>query len=247
MSRESVMRQVCYRRTQPVSTPVLHINTLFELDGDGRILLTREPGTNPGPLFSLIRGAFGCAWAIRADVPDDIATAMDNLAQQEPPVANFHDAPVHAERYVSLMSRVPAVTSRQSAGPAFEFPAAIAQPADIVLVEDERLLHHNFRGWIAGEIASGRAPVTAVVKESRPVSICFCARSSETAAEAGVETAEAFRGFGFAPRVTAAWALVVRASGRIPLYSTSWNNSASLAVARKLCLKMYAVDWSLSD
>ena len=32
----------------------------------------------------------------------------------------------------------------------------------------------------------------------------------------------------------AAWARAVRASGLIPLYSTSWNNKASLAVARKL-------------
>jgi predicted GNAT family acetyltransferase len=65
------------------------------------------------------------------------------------------------------------------------------------------------------------------------------------AAEAGVETDAAFRGLGFAARVTAAWALAIRASGRIPLYSTSWSNTASLAVARKLGLTQYATDWSL--
>lgn len=55
----------------------------------------------------------------------------------------------------------------------------------------------------------------------RPVSICFCARRSEIAAEAGVETAQSYRGKGYAVRVTAAWAIAIRNSGKIPLYSTS--------------------------
>ena len=160
--------------------------------------------------------------------------------------------PVHAQRYVSLLNRIHSgqkagADIRQSAGPAFEFPEAMTQPADIVVVENEQLLHQNFRGWVAGEIATGRAPVMAVFKDEFPVSICFCARSSDIATEAGVETAEAFRGRGFAPRVTAAWALAIRASGRIPLYSTSWTNSASLAVARTLGLMVYASSSSLSD
>ena len=44
-------------------------------------------------------------------------------------------------------------------------------------------------------------------------------------------------GVGWPPRVTAAWALGgSRVRGVIPLYSTSWSNEASLAVARKLGL-----------
>ena len=85
----------------------------------------------------------------------------------------------------------------------------------------------------------------AIVEDGHPVSICFCARRSEVAAEAGVETVERYRGKGFGSRVTAAWALAIRASGRIPLYSTSWTNHASLAVARKLSLIPYAGSWSL--
>jgi predicted GNAT family acetyltransferase len=123
----------------------------------------------------------------------------------------------------------------------------IDEPRDVAIVEDEHLLQRHFRGWIAGEIAAGCAPVLAVFEDGYPVSICFCARSSESAAEAGVETAEAFRGRGFATRVTAAWALAIRASGRIPLYSTDWTNHSSLAVARKLGLTPYASHWAVSD
>ena len=76
-----------------------------------------------------------------------------------------------------------------------------------------------------------------------PVSVCFCAtRHSAPALEAGVETAAAFRGRGLAPRVTAAWARAIRASGKIPVYSTDWTNTSSLAVARKLGLIQYASD-----
>ena len=42
-----------------------------------------------------------------------------------------------------------------------------------------------------------------------------------------------------------AWATAVRASGRIPLYSTEWSNAASLSVARKLGLSRYAEWWSI--
>jgi hypothetical protein len=233
-----------------LSTPDLHLKTLFVLNGDGRIMSTREPGTNPGPLFSLIRSTTSRVWAVRADVPEDIADAIEYLAAQEPLISDFRDPPVYARHYLSLLGRVHSkqgATLQQSAGPAFEFPDIIEQPNDVIVVEDERLLYPNFRGWVAGEIGAGRSPVMAVFREGSPVSICFCARSSNLAAEAGVETAEALRGRGLAPRVTAAWALAIRASGRIPLYSTSWSNSGSLAVARRLGLKVYASGWSLSD
>jgi hypothetical protein len=124
---------------------------------------------------------------------------------------------------------------------------SIARPSGVSVIEDEALLAHGFGGFLPGEIAAGRSPVMAILEGGRPVSVCYCARASSVAAEAGVDTAEAWRGRGFGPRVVAAWALAVQASGRIPLYSTAWTNGASLAVARKLGLSTYASDWSLYD
>src|SRR5689334_22010530 len=106
-------------------------------------------------------------------------------------------------------------------------------------VHDEAELSRHFSGWIAGEIRAGRGPVVAVRErgeEGHPVSICFCARRSSTAAEAGVETAARFRGRGYAQRAVTAWAGRIKAEGLTPLYSTDWSNHASLAVARKLNL-----------
>jgi predicted GNAT family acetyltransferase len=67
-------------------------------------------------------------------------------------------------------------------------------------------------------------------------------RITPAACEAGVETAPGFRGHGHAARVVAAWALAVRDAGQIPLYSTSWQNTASQAVARKLGLRQFGAD-----
>jgi predicted GNAT family acetyltransferase len=116
----------------------------------------------------------------------------------------------------------------------------------VIVVEDERQLRPHFEGWVEGEIAAGRGPVVAVLEDGVPVSLCFCARSSGVAAEAGLETAAAFRRRGYGARVTAAWAAMISASGRAPLYSTSWTNEASLAVARRLGLIAYASGWSVS-
>lgn len=230
-----------------MSTPDLQLQTAYILNSQGRITSTREPEPSPGPVFCLVRSMTSCVWAVRADVPEELANELESLAREESPALDLRDAPVYAERYISL------VGGQAESGPAFTFPYAIAQPANIVSIEDMQMPHHdlqqllnqNFRGWTASEIP-GRLPFLAVVEDGHIVSVCFCARRSDIAAEAGLETAASFRGRGFGPRVTVAWALAVRTSGRIPLYSTSWFNEASLAVARKLGLVAYASTWSIS-
>ena len=223
-----------------MSTPALHLQTLFLLNGDGRIVGTREPEPSAAALFCLIRGATDCAWAVRADVPPDVADELDRLAREESPVSDFRDAPLHAERYIAL------VRGRCDSGPAFAFPDELAPPHGTVLIDDTGALGRHFPELNAREVPYRTPPIAAVVEEGRTVSICFSSRRSDIAAECGVETAEEYRGRGLAARVTAAWALAVRASGRVPLYSTSWSNAASLAVARKLGLVPYAGRWSIT-
>ncbi len=225
-----------------MTTPDLHLRTLVDLDGGGRIAAAREPGRDPGPtpprLFCLVRGPKACVWAVGAGVPDGIAAKLDALAREEPPVADLRAPPLHAERYASLLG------GRVLSGPAFTFPDTLPDPGEVVFIDDLRPLERHFTGWVAEEIP-GCSPIAAVLEDGHAVSVCFCARRSDVAAEAGLETGEAFRGRGLAPRVTVAWALAVRESGRTPLYSTSWDNDASLAVARKLGLRTYASSWSI--
>jgi GNAT superfamily N-acetyltransferase len=192
-------------------------------------------------MLMIIRSATECAWAVRTDVADAIADEVARFASEESTATDFRLPPVHADKYQSLIG------GSVELGPGFTFLERIPQPTGIQVIDDEQPLLHHFRGWVPGEIAEGRAPVMAIVEDGHPVSACFCARRTDEAAEAGLETAEAYRGRGYGPRVTAAWALTVRASGRIPVYSTSWDNAASLAVARKMGLVPHASYWSLTD
>ena len=131
-------------------------------------------------------------------------------------------------------------------GPTFLFPDQLPAAPGIVEITDHARLTRHFRGWLADELPE-RAPILAICDGDDAISVCFCARRSDRAAEAGVETAREHRGRGHAPLVTAAWAAAVRASGRVPVYSTQHTNTASLAVARKLGLLAYAVELNVLD
>jgi hypothetical protein len=229
---------------EPIVTKTPHLDLDFEtgfvFDENGRMISTREPDPRPAPLFTISRTMSNCVWAVRVGVPENVVAELDRLARTEPLMRDFQDPPMHADEYLAL------VGGEVASGPDFLFPDQIEPPADIVMVDSLSMLERHFRGWTASEIPE-RSPILAIVDGGYPVSVCFCARNTKTSAAAGVETAAAFRGRGFAQRMTAAWALAIRASGRTPFYGTSWSNTASRAVARKLGLVLHASHWSLAD
>jgi predicted GNAT family acetyltransferase len=61
-----------------------------------------------------------------------------------------------------------------------------------------------------------------------------------------VETLAAWRQRGYGAATVAAWAAAVRRQGRLPLYSTSWDNLASQGLARNLGFVPYGEDFSLA-
>lgn len=212
----------------------------FVLASEHRIVTTREPVAQPAPSFVLVRDATSRTWAVGAHVTPDLAAALDALATDESPAADPTLAPHHEARYRELLG------DKVTFGPNFRFPDRLDEPAHpIAVIDDEEPLAHHFRGWVRGEIAAGCAPVMAIVIDGKPVSVCFSARSSPTAAAAGVETAAPFRGRGYAAAVTAAWGRAIRASGRTPFYGTWWTNAASLANARKVGLIAYGSSWRI--
>jgi RimJ/RimL family protein N-acetyltransferase len=219
-------------------TPQLQLETLFVLNDEGRIVSTRETNPAPGPAFSLIRDANACAWAIHVDVPDRLADELQVLARSEPPADKLSDRPRHADAYVGLLG------GRIEQGPVFTFPATTSASGDVVAITELSLLERHFRGWKENELPEC-SPILGVVEDGYAVSVCFCARRTSLAAEAGVETAVGFRGRGLGSRVASAWARAIQDSGRLPLYSTSLDNHASLAVARRLALTARGSDWNL--
>lgn len=89
-------------------------------------------------------------------------------------------------------------------------------------------------------------PWTMAVVDSRVVSICHTpARMTDQAAECGVWTHPHFRGHGYAAAVTAAWADILRPSGRSLFYSTDAENHSSKRVAARLQLRPIGWTWRL--
>lgn len=137
-----------------------------------------------------------------------------------------------------------APVEREHRGPAYVLPGDLPSGLRAMPVTDPAVLHPELAPW--GPELELRGPCFGVMDGGLAVSICCCARTTEEAAEAGVETATAFRGRGMAAEAVSAWAAAVTASGRVAFYSTSRENLASQAVAKNLGAREFGEDWSLA-
>ena len=222
----------------------MHADVLFTHDGEGRMLRVNEPNGAPAPRVFVGRTARGSVCRVRHDVDDALRRALEAACASEPAGEEFLLPPHGATPYERLLARV-APVQHAWAGPAYHFPRDSPAEPDAVLVTGENadLLRPHLEPWLA-DVGWGRLMLAWVVG-GRAVSVCCTVRESEESCEAGVETVPDFRGRGSATRVVAAWARAARERRRIPLYSTSWQNVASQAVARKLRLSRYGTDLSL--
>ncbi|MDQ5835981.1 MAG: GNAT family N-acetyltransferase [Acidobacteriota bacterium] len=226
----------------------IHARALFTHDAESRLLFVNEPGSAsaPAPRLFLGRTRAGNVWRFRADLPESLTEELGSLCAYEPPLnTEFDEPPRHSERYVRLLE-TDAPVKRVSTGPAFYFPENIAPSRQLVgfTEKDAERLQGGFEEMIA-ELSAWQ-PFVAYIEDGRAVSVCRSVRITPEAHEAGVETLPDFRGKGYAKDVTAEWARRVRAAGAIPLYSTSWENKASQALARKLCLECYGADFGVA-
>lgn len=228
----------------------LQAEALFTHDTRGRIVRINEPDGGPAPRFFLGRTVEGNTWRIRHDLPDDVARDLESLAISEPVSSGLESPPVCLNAIAAVLDR-DQTTSISHAGPAFRFPDDLPAPPPGVtrLTFSNRDLLRAMPDWASDfqteEQFDAQGPCLVAVEDGFAVSICACARLTAHAAEAGLETLGRYRGRGHATSVVVAWAQAIRDTGRIPLYSTSWDNHASRAIARKLGFIMYGSDLSL--
>jgi RimJ/RimL family protein N-acetyltransferase len=229
----------------------IQISALFVSDAQGRLQYIREPGyeeaeLDPAPRFFMGRTLHGNVWRFRHDVPVAVVQAVDRVCRTEPVAVNLIGPPQHALTIRALLNEDAPITDEER-GPAYWIPEDVHAPADAVLISEANahLLADHFPWTLSPRSNFQTRPFVATVVQGKAVSICFCARIIAVAAEAGVETVEAFRGHGYASAAVAKWAGILRQRGRIPLYSTTWENRASQAIARKLGMVHYADDWSV--
>ncbi|HUQ83189.1 MAG TPA: GNAT family N-acetyltransferase [Gemmatimonadaceae bacterium] len=220
----------------------LHVQALYTMDARGRLDRVNEPGGGPAPRFFLGRTREGNEWWFRHDVDDAVAHELEALAASETVSDDLRTSRVSAARYEALLARVGPV-QRTESGPAYWVPPSESSASpDVVHVTGENvdLLHRYLTPWLGDVVTS--PPLFALLHDGHGVAVCASVRITPLAHEAGVETHLDFRGRGYAPHVVAAWAEAVRALGAVPLYSTSWQNTASQAVARKLGLVRFGGD-----
>jgi hypothetical protein len=202
-----------------------------------------DEDASKAPRFFFLRTAVGCTWRLRAGLPDALTRELSRLAGAER-LAPLDGLPERmATMREHLEAYAPVVTVWH--GPAFHFPEELPQPGPTVRrVEPAQLRGAVSFPWLRVG-AERRGPVFAAFDGAQVVAIAHAATGPGQAVEAGVETLPSHRGRGLAGDVVAAWATAIRAEGRIPLYSTSFANRASRAVARKLGLIRYGTDLHL--
>jgi GNAT superfamily N-acetyltransferase len=230
----------------PLALMEIHIRTLFRCDLQGRLQSVNEWGDPPAPRFFMGGTPEGSLCRFRYDVPPGTVEHVEQLCKSEPPDSNHVGAPRH-QAAIKLILEEHAPIQDEEKGPAYWIPATVEWPANVVLItkNNAHLLQTGFPWMLPLPHDREFGPVAATVAGGIAVSVCYCARLADQAAEAGVETMESYRGRGYATAAVASWATVVRRRGLIPLYSTTWDNLASQGVARKLGMVLHGADWSL--
>ena len=173
-------------------------------------------------------------------VPDTLVAQLAEIVGRQPPATHLR-APFPArDALVATLKQHAPVTGE--GGPNYRFPKRIVAPGEAVQITAATigLLPDTF-DWLALDLA-GWSPCFAVVRQGAAVAVCFSSRIGLTVRQACVFTLPEFRGHGHAATATAAWGAALQAAGRVPMYSTSWDNRASQGVARKVGLIQFGAD-----
>jgi RimJ/RimL family protein N-acetyltransferase len=229
----------------------IHVSALYRHDDRNRLLAVNEPGPPrpddaPPPRLYLGRTRDGLVCRFRHDLAESLVTELEPVLAAESVAADLSRPPRCLAALQSTLAQHGPLMGTWS-GPAWRFPDEIPafehKAIRVTQAHDE--LVRLLSPVLAADDLPWRLPCLALLDGGRLASVCFSARNTPVAAEAGVHTGEEFRGRGYAPAVVADWARAVRQEERIPLYSTSWDNLASRSVARKLGLLLYGADLSI--
>ncbi len=232
----------------------IEIETLWESDSRGQLVRARDDRASVAPFVVLATAADGWLGAVSASLDEHLAQAIVEAMTRTPMPAR-PALPPQAVIDLSELLTASGVAAEFHSGPSFLVPREtnFAPTGRIVTSADsasERplLFAPPEANWPAGEwnslLAGEIGPWAMALDGENVVAICHSSRLIAEAAEAGAWTHPEQRGRGHAAAVTAAWASLVRASGRLPFYSTSAGNLSSRRVAERLNLHPLGWLWS---
>ncbi|PHD24793.1 GNAT family N-acetyltransferase [Bacillus wiedmannii] len=212
----------------------IQVEVLFVHNQVGKMKYVNEQGNPKAPRFFLGSTREGSITRYHYDLDDEKVGKIEKLIREP----SNH---IEIAKIIDVLNEEKTVKNIWM-GPAFMFFNNLHKPTRTIQIteKNKELLRENFPNLI--EQMEWRQPYFAIVKNEKVVSICCSARSTPVAAEASVETLAEFQGNGYGTDVVTAWAISIQEEKRIPLYSTSWDNYASQAVARKLKLINYGMN-----
>jgi len=218
----------------------MHIEALFAHDDHGRLLHVNDPNAADAPRFFLGQTAGGSVIRFRRGTTTDLEREL-RAAAAAMQAAPALDSPIDAAPYQAILDRS-APCGEIWTGPAFTFPSSLPERVQAfrVTTVNSHVLEAHLAPWIPDVTTC--EPMIAVAVDGQAVAVCASVRRTRKAHEAGVETVLGFRRCGYAAAAATEWARAVREAGRVPLYSTSWKNEASRALAQKLGLLPFGND-----
>ncbi|WP_222125182.1 GNAT family N-acetyltransferase [Paenibacillus xylanexedens] len=214
----------------------IQASTLYTINEQQRLLSINEPGGGKAPALFIGMTSAGSLTYYHEQLPPDLTVELGRNSE----------LPLDIPKLIRKVETFEPV-NHMWMGPAYAFPET----------SDEwnlnvQLIGHEQRYMLAEHFPEltdhlhERSPVAAYVIGDSAVAVCCSARVSIHGAEASLYTAPGFRGRGYAAETVKCWQYYVRESGRMPIYSTSWDNLASQHVARKLGLIQFGVDFSIT-
>lgn len=226
----------------------MQVDALYVHDSNNKLLRINESDPDdtddPAPRFFLGRSLLGNIYRVRYDLPDDLAAELERLAASEPVVTDLREPPYHLAKYTELLTAHAPITDTYT-GPAYYLPQVEPPPRAILLTPENKSLAQPHFNWLFNHLEA-LSPAVVIVEDGVAVTACSSVRLTPYAAEAGVHTEEPYRGRGYAADAVRGWAQALYATGRLPLYSTWWGNTASQAVAAKLGAVLYGTDFTIT-
>ena len=198
----------------------LHLEALYTYDKRERIAGCNQFDGGTAPRFHLARSRNRNFWAIRNDVPRDVAKALIKCVNDEPRLEDPLAPPKHENQYFEILANTRPIEAIWR-GPAYRFTQTrTAMGIDIVDIDahNQHLLIPLMADWLPD--VPHRQPLIAAIEAGSAVAVCASARITKSAHEAGVETSVTHRHRGYAKRVVATWANRVSRLGAAPIYST---------------------------
>ena len=228
---------------RPLELMQLHVRALFQHDENARLTAINQWTGGRAPLFFLGRSLRGNLWRFHKDLPESLVTDLSRLCLKE--TGNILDAPIYLNDYQSLLEAY--CPDRQVwQGPAYYRKSKISgyRAGTAITQSNKAVVEKHLNDWLA-DIPYWQ-PFMVSLENGQAVAVCATVRRTKDAAEAGVETATGYRRKGHAARAVASWTNAILEKGLIPLYSTSWDNKASQAIANKLGFSLFGSDFSIT-